>query len=141
MTRIVLFAAALAFLGGQCCSFQSTAFLSSKCHRSQTTATKMPILYSMSQETSQFNLLASNQFDTVQNSVVDSSTTSLTPGSQSPVIEGLSPETNIIIFIIGIIPFLWATNEFWSRIAVGASFGTGKIFSCKNMFNVHVMYL
>lgn len=38
----------------------------------------------------------------------------------------LSGTTNTIVFIIGIIPFLWATYEFWSRIAVGASFGTGK---------------
>ena len=30
-----------------------------------------------------------------------------------------------LVFIIGIIPFLWATVEFWRRIAVGASFGTG----------------
>ena len=41
-------------------------------------------------------------------------------------IEQLSPETTIIVFIIGIIPFVWATWEFWRRIAVGASFGTGK---------------
>jgi hypothetical protein len=41
-------------------------------------------------------------------------------------IEPLSPTTNIIVFIIGIIPFIWATYEFWRRIAVGASFGTGK---------------
>mmetsp|Transcript_15194 Transcript_15194/g.27547 ORF Transcript_15194/g.27547 Transcript_15194/m.27547 type:complete len:228 (+) Transcript_15194:131-814(+) len=40
-------------------------------------------------------------------------------------IEQLSPTTTVIVFIIGIIPFLWATNEFWRRIAVGASFGTG----------------
>jgi hypothetical protein len=39
---------------------------------------------------------------------------------------GLSASTNTIVFIIGLIPFLWATYEFWSRIAVGASFGTGK---------------
>ena len=32
----------------------------------------------------------------------------------------------IIVFIIGIIPFIWATYEFWRRIAVGATFGTGK---------------
>jgi len=43
----------------------------------------------------------------------------------SPPIEGLSPTANIIVFIIGLIPFIWATYEFWSRIAVGASFGTG----------------
>jgi hypothetical protein len=40
-------------------------------------------------------------------------------------IEQLSPTTTIIVFLIGIIPFLWATYEFWRRIAVGASFGTG----------------
>lgn len=28
------------------------------------------------------------------------------------------------MFIIGIIPFLWATVEFWRRIAFGESFGT-----------------
>jgi len=41
-------------------------------------------------------------------------------------IQQLSPTTTIIVFIIGIIPFIWATYEFWRRIAVGASFGTGK---------------
>ena len=41
-------------------------------------------------------------------------------------IEPLSPTANVIVFIIGIIPFIWATYEFWRRIAVGASFGTGK---------------
>jgi hypothetical protein len=40
-------------------------------------------------------------------------------------IEQLSTTTNILVFIIGIIPFLWASYEFWRRIAVGASFGTG----------------
>ncbi len=30
------------------------------------------------------------------------------------------------VFVIGCIPFAWATWEFWRRIAVGASFGTGK---------------
>ena len=29
------------------------------------------------------------------------------------------------VFVIGCIPFVWATWEFWRRIAVGASFGTG----------------
>ncbi len=40
-------------------------------------------------------------------------------------IEQLSTTTNIVVFIIGIIPFLWATYEFWRRIAIGISFGTG----------------
>jgi hypothetical protein len=33
---------------------------------------------------------------------------------------------NVVVFAIGLIPFIWATVEFWRRIAVGASFGTGK---------------
>jgi hypothetical protein len=33
--------------------------------------------------------------------------------------------TNTIIFIIGLIPFVVASIEFWRRIAVGDSFGTG----------------
>ena len=42
------------------------------------------------------------------------------------IIEQLSPTTTLIVFIIGIIPFIWATIEFWRRIAVGLPFGTGK---------------
>lgn len=30
-----------------------------------------------------------------------------------------------IVFIIGTVPFVWAGNEFWRRIAAGKSFGTG----------------
>lgn len=57
-------------------------------------------------------------------------TTELTPITQTPpplpsAVEGLSPTTNTIVFVLGLIPFVWATYEFWSRIAVGASFGTG----------------
>ena len=44
---------------------------------------------------------------------------------QNTQIEQLSPETTVAVFIIGVIPFIWATIEFWRRIAVGASFGTG----------------
>lgn len=29
------------------------------------------------------------------------------------------------VFVLGTVPFVWAANEFWRRIAVGASFGTG----------------
>lgn len=32
---------------------------------------------------------------------------------------------NVWIFIAGLIPFGWATIEFWRRIAVGEPFGTG----------------
>ena len=38
---------------------------------------------------------------------------------------GITPEDSVV-FIIGCVPFLWATVEFWRRIAVGDSFGTGK---------------
>jgi len=30
-----------------------------------------------------------------------------------------------VVFVIGFIPFIWATNEFWRRIVAGESFGTG----------------
>ena len=33
--------------------------------------------------------------------------------------------SDVIVFVIGSIPFLWATWEFWRRIAVGLPFGTG----------------
>ena len=29
------------------------------------------------------------------------------------------------MFIIGLVPFVWATNEFWRRIVAGESFGAG----------------
>jgi len=32
---------------------------------------------------------------------------------------------DVWVFVAGIIPFAWATVEFWSRIAVGKPFGTG----------------
>lgn len=33
--------------------------------------------------------------------------------------------TDVLVFIAGLIPFGWATVEFWRRIAVGQPFGTG----------------
>jgi len=44
---------------------------------------------------------------------------------QDASIEQLSPTTTLIVFIIGLVPFLWATYEFWRRIAFGEPFGTG----------------
>lgn len=32
--------------------------------------------------------------------------------------------TNVWIFLVGLVPFGWATIEFWRRIAVGEPFGT-----------------
>lgn len=37
---------------------------------------------------------------------------------------GVTPE-DTVVFVLGCIPFLWATVEFWRRIAVGDAFGTG----------------
>ena len=33
--------------------------------------------------------------------------------------------SDVWVFVVGCIPFIWATIEFWRRIAVGESFGTG----------------
>ena len=41
-------------------------------------------------------------------------------------IEQLSPTATTLLFIGGVSPFAWATYEFWRRIAVGSSFGTGR---------------
>ena len=38
---------------------------------------------------------------------------------------GITPE-DTVIFVIGCVPFVWAGIEFWRRIAVGESFGTGR---------------
>mmetsp|Transcript_1815 Transcript_1815/g.7017 ORF Transcript_1815/g.7017 Transcript_1815/m.7017 type:complete len:231 (-) Transcript_1815:125-817(-) len=37
---------------------------------------------------------------------------------------GVQP-VDFVVFAIGTVPFVWAANEFWRRIAVGATFGTG----------------
>jgi hypothetical protein len=37
----------------------------------------------------------------------------------------LLQNANIWIFLIGVLPFGWATIEFWRRIVVGEPFGTG----------------
>ena len=48
------------------------------------------------------------------------------PGAAPGVYEprGVTPQ-DTVVFLIGTVPFLWAAWEFWRRIAVGASFGTG----------------
>ena len=48
---------------------------------------------------------------------------SAAPGVYEP--RGVTPQ-DTVVFLIGTVPFLWAAWEFWRRIAVGASFGTGK---------------
>lgn len=39
--------------------------------------------------------------------------------------EALDKTTTTFVFLAGVFPFAVATVEFWRRIAVGASFGTG----------------
>jgi hypothetical protein len=46
------------------------------------------------------------------------------PVDAGTMVQPLSKETTIAVFIVGVIPFGIATYEFWRRIAVGASFGT-----------------
>lgn len=60
----------------------------------------------------------------VSSSILLSSDVALPP--PPPSVEPLSNTANVVVFIIGLIPFGWATVEFWRRIAVGATFGTGK---------------
>ena len=47
------------------------------------------------------------------------------PALQTFEPRGITPE-DTVVFIIGSVPFVWATIEFWRRIAFGESFGTGK---------------
>mmetsp|Transcript_12583 Transcript_12583/g.15487 ORF Transcript_12583/g.15487 Transcript_12583/m.15487 type:complete len:197 (-) Transcript_12583:81-671(-) len=85
-----------------------------------TTRTRTPFQLSNNNNDYLTNIVDSN------NMHVSSSTTTTTIANSIPNDTPLSSTTNVIIFIIGLIPFLWATYEFWSRIAVGSSFGTGK---------------
>lgn len=41
------------------------------------------------------------------------------------LVAGLDATTTIAVFVVGLIPFVVATIEFWRRIAFGESFGTG----------------
>jgi hypothetical protein len=45
--------------------------------------------------------------------------------TEAAATEGLSRTTNVLVFLAGVFPFAWATVDFWRRIAVGDSFGTG----------------
>ncbi len=117
MRIIIRSLTAILILQNICNGFQPTSFVGRSKAWSQASTLKGRSILSMSLAESEVASFASNQLDTVASSA-----------TTSPVIQGLSPEANVAVFIIGIIPFLWATYEFWSRIAVGASFGTGKVF-------------
>jgi len=45
--------------------------------------------------------------------------------ASSSLVQQLPASTTIVVFAIGLAPFLIATYEFWRRIARGKSFGTG----------------
>ena len=76
-------------------------------------------------DTTSSSLIATSLQDQSTQQVLDTTTQQITDETAAPIIiEQLSPTTTLIVFIIGIIPFIWATIEFWRRIAVGASFGT-----------------
>jgi hypothetical protein len=61
--------------------------------------------------------------------VTDTTSTSFPPPSffLTSALDTSSLWTNsdVWVFVAGIIPFVWATIEFWRRIAVGEPFGTG----------------
>lgn len=65
-------------------------------------------------------LLASNSLQLATDSAL------VEPSSSSTNEFVLSPAQTILVFIIGLVPFGFATVEFWRRIAFGESFGTGK---------------
>jgi hypothetical protein len=117
----------------------ATAFIVPSSPLSATATTKRSIIHerlndrqrvsslSMSFLDTTSSLIATTLQDQSTQQLLDTTTTTqqITNETGAPIIiEQLSPTTTLIVFIIGIIPFIWATIEFWRRIAVGASFGT-----------------
>lgn len=126
MNKYAVISVTMAVVGTNCNSFQTASFTNIRNFKSNERQTRTNVL-SMNQLSPEFSTNGpfSEHVNMFNNpfAIADSST--LPSGEPLPAVEGLSPEANIIVFIIGIIPFIWATYEFWSRIAVGASFGTG----------------
>ena len=127
MNKYAVISVTMAVVGTNCNSFQTASFTNIRNIKSNERQTRTNVL-SMNQLSPEFSTNGpfSEHVNMFNNpfAIADSST--LPSGEPLPAVEGLSPEANIIVFIIGIIPFIWATYEFWSRIAVGASFGTGE---------------
>lgn len=51
------------------------------------------------------------------------------PATVQPGAVAFEPQvrnSDIAVFIAGVIPFVWATGEFWRRVLKGEVFGTGK---------------
>ena len=58
--------------------------------------------------------------------ILDDSSIELPSAATDAIAElGNNHSTDVAVFVLGIIPFLWASFEFWRRIAVGLPFGTG----------------
>lgn len=52
-------------------------------------------------------------------------TTDLADPTSTLTTAALSVNTDLLVFLAGVFPFAWATVEFWRRVIVGESFGTG----------------
>ena len=35
-------------------------------------------------------------------------------------------QSDVVVFVVGVLPFIWATGEFWRRVLRGEVFGTGR---------------
>lgn len=106
-------------LFGRVTSFTATCTTSTSIRGYASTPTTMKSTPSIYQNTKL------HAFEPINLSYMASTLISEETQLQNTQIEQLSPETTVAVFIIGVIPFVWATIEFWRRIAVGASFGTG----------------
>ena len=67
--------------------------------------------------------LQSSTMTALQSSTIVAEATAQNGASLSS--SSLATNSDVWVFVAGIIPFGWATIEFWRRIAVGESFGTG----------------
>ena len=55
----------------------------------------------------------------------DVATSAIATAQTSVIQEIVFNNTDFLIFLAGIFPFVWATVEFWRRVMTGQSFGTG----------------
>jgi hypothetical protein len=62
---------------------------------------------------------------TVSEDYVSSSTIVFDASLSMANAESFLTNSDVWVFVAGMIPFVWATIEFWRRIAVGEPFGTG----------------
>ncbi|CAB9496590.1 expressed unknown protein [Seminavis robusta] len=70
-------------------------------------------------------LLTKSSSTSTQLGMQDMSWLLLSDASTPPQLITANNNADVWVFVAGVIPFAWATIEFWRRIAVGESFGTG----------------